>query len=441
MNAFEAFYTDNDNGQLPLGWCACLNVVFAISHLFRATTVQNTQSDSQARGYLQNALDMVPELTMSRPELFSVQAILGMAIVLQMQPAHRPSSFLVSTAMRLAQNLELHQKYQGVGLSASQIEERKRVFWLVYIFDKEMSLWTRDPPIQDDEDMDVDFPAEAVQSNSITSVNHGHLFNCRIKLAMIQGQIYRKLLTTKARKQPASERLLAGNELSKLLDTWHLTRPSNMVDLHSGDSLSVVDPSATLHETVLQFSYSHTLSAICRLLETGIYSQQLIKSDESNPTCVVEARNSLRLLPLLIQQGNAYIWLHRCHLLAAFEVLMHLAANSAHASVADDIKLTQPALELMEVSESEQSSEAERAGATTETLKRLWHEASQLAVGVIDIDFANAGMDLDYETTDQNGPSSGGALKGIQSVADFRKRIEELSVDKCKIFHEEQAIS
>jgi Fungal specific transcription factor domain len=142
QRVFEARYPDDESND-PGRW-AILNLVFVGAHRFRAMrTVDSQSGDSHAWGYLQNAMAVLTELIMMNRDLVAVQAILGMAIALRASPNSRPCSVLLSTAVKIAQSINLHRRDQGTGLSATEIEQRKRVFWLAYIYDKDMSLQTR----------------------------------------------------------------------------------------------------------------------------------------------------------------------------------------------------------------------------------------------------------------------------------------------------------
>ena len=197
---------------------------FHTSHRFRAMRMLNSQSeDRHAWGYLQNALAVVSELTMLRSEVSAMQAIIGMAIVLQGTPNPRPCSVLISVALKLAHSMKLHRREQEPGLSAAELEQRKRVFWIAYLLDKDVSLRTGQPPAQGDDDMDVDPPVETVvEPVGDTVVSFSDL---RVGLAIIQGQIYKNLCSLKALRQSETERFMAAKELDTILDVWQRSVP------------------------------------------------------------------------------------------------------------------------------------------------------------------------------------------------------------------------
>jgi len=53
-------------------------------------------------------------------------------------PNPQPSFFLVAAAIRLAHSLGLHKKSPSfTGLDQGEVDQRKRVFWIAYMLDKE----------------------------------------------------------------------------------------------------------------------------------------------------------------------------------------------------------------------------------------------------------------------------------------------------------------
>lgn len=59
------------------------------------------------------------------------------ALFLQGTPNPQPSFFLVAAAIRGAHTIGLHKRGSGFGLNSAEIEQRKRVFWIAYMIDKE----------------------------------------------------------------------------------------------------------------------------------------------------------------------------------------------------------------------------------------------------------------------------------------------------------------
>lgn len=291
------------------GWWACLNVVLSIAHRLRAIrALDPTQEHIRAYGYVQNALSVVSELSVSDRSLSAVQALAGMACILQDTPNPEPAAMLVAAALRLAQAMNLHRECSSLGLTESQAEKRRRVFWKVYILDKDISLRTGRPFGQDDDDMDVRLP-----SNTSLEAGNLDLFNCRIGLALVQGQVYKQLYSVRAERQTATQRAIAAQELSSLLSYWkssaQLELPEDSATI-SGIQLS----GEMIHKVVLRLTYMHCLAMIDRHLPPTAQSSTIQDLNQSKPLsspsslCVAESRKAIRLVGAVPQGDCACVW-------------------------------------------------------------------------------------------------------------------------------------
>lgn len=307
LREFQLKYSTSNPGDA--GWWACLNVVLSIAHRLRAIrTLDPTQEYILACGYVQNALSVISQLNVSDRSLSAVQALAGMACILQDTPDPEPAAMLVAAALRLAQAMNLHRECSSPGLTESQAEKRRRVFWKVYILDKDISLRTGRPFGQDDDDMDVRLP-----SNTSLEPGNLDLFNCRIGLALVQGQVYKQLYSVRAGRQTATQRAIAAQELSSLLSYWkssaQLQLPEDSAIL-SGLQLS----GEMIHKVVLRLTYIHCLTMIDRHLPPTAQSssdQELSRSEPLSPPsslCVAESRKAIRLVGAIPQGDCACVW-------------------------------------------------------------------------------------------------------------------------------------
>lgn len=120
------------------GWWASLNVALAIAWRIRIVKDFIPARDEPSDwAYFKNALAVLSELTLRNTDLFSVQALLGMCLFLQGTPNPQPSFFLLGAAMRLAHSIGLHKRGSGHGFNVLEDEQRRRVFWIAYLCDKE----------------------------------------------------------------------------------------------------------------------------------------------------------------------------------------------------------------------------------------------------------------------------------------------------------------
>ncbi|RDW65614.1 hypothetical protein BP5796_10306 [Coleophoma crateriformis] len=424
LTTFEARYNNDRRGDLA--WWACLNVVFALAHRFRAMRTRDSHSeDFHAWGYLQNALSVLTELTLQEPNLLAVQAILGMAITLQGTSNPRPCSVLISTAFKIAQSMKLHRKDQGPSLSTAELEQRKRVFWIAYAIDKDLTLQTGDPPAQDDDDMDVELPTETTDLDAVGASGF-NFFNLRIGLAIIQARIYTRLLSTKALRSSEVERSLAVKELDAVLDAWKRSVPIQFTSNGPHAALGTSSIPTLLHAVILKFAYLHALHTIHRFLRADshlqantygavIQPQSQAIGSSGDEFYLAEARQSMQLLPLLPQGSYACIWLLLHAIISASAaILEHVISNSAYILANEDLRLVEPVLSLLKTLEIEETSTVKKA---EDSLRKLWEEA-KLVVNSTN-EHRTKGLDGEGKTRNKT------ATKGIKTIEDFIERIQQ----------------
>jgi hypothetical protein len=296
-------------------WWACVNVVLAMAHRFRAMkTLNNHKEDREAWGYLKNALAVVTELTMMHPKLTSVQALLGMAMIIQGAPNSRPYSALLSSAMRLAQTMGLHRENEDLNLDLEELEERKQVFWVGFFLDKDLSLQNGQPPTQDDDEMDVGLPIRTFKQ--LAHPSRVNFFELRMRLALIQGQIYKRLCSVKAQRQSLTERLYAVAELETMLHDW---RDSVPIDFTEDYFFPAESPffRPLFQEVIARLTYFKSLNTVHRHSVFGMQSEHASQNSNRHEsgyvlpdpiTCALEARKAIQLLHVTPQGDYACIW-------------------------------------------------------------------------------------------------------------------------------------
>lgn len=286
-------YQNHDPNLKDTCWWACLNVVLALSHRFTGTTITEKEQDQEAWRYFKNALAVSNQLITMAPSIQSVQALIGMALLFLGTPNQGPVSLLISSAIKSAQRMGLHRSYQHSMLHASEIEQRKRIFWSAYTIDKDLSLTTGQPPTQDDDDMDVELPSESNAENL-------DVFYFRIRLAMIQGQIYKHLCSVRARRQPTAERIGAARKLEAMLQSWKANMPAEALQEHYEPGHGGV------YSIILQLSYFNSLSTVYSSLPVfPLYNELQVPA---HPDITYEARKVIKLLEVTPRRSYACLW-------------------------------------------------------------------------------------------------------------------------------------
>lgn len=309
------------------GWWACLNVALAIAHRLREmSNVATVDEESKAWGFMKNALGVWADLTIKNTDLLSVQALLGMALFLQGTPNPQPPFFLVGAAIRLAHSIGLHKNGAAFGLNPVEAEQRKRVFWIAYILDKDISLRSGRPPAQDDDDMNIDLPSEDPTDN-VGNVPHSdgkgktNMFRLMCTFSIIQSKVYKRLYSARAAKKTDGELLNTIGELDRELEDWRESIPP---EFRADHDITVSHGPLILHIVMLHFAYYNCLTTIHRMsVHNGYWSSRLsdyaiqgLNARPLNPRvfssaaiCMAAARSSVQLVKYIPQSDHACVWM------------------------------------------------------------------------------------------------------------------------------------
>lgn len=308
------------------GWWASLNVTLAIAHRLRVmSNLVPQEEDDKAWGYLKNAMGVFPELMMRNTDLLSVQALLGMALFMQGTPNPQPSFLLISAAMRLAHSIGLHKRGTGFNLNPIEIEQRKRVFWIAYMLDKDLCLRSGRPPAQDDDDMNVELPeADPVDNIGNIPLADGkgkmNLFRVMCEVATIESEVYKRLYSVQATKQSDGDLLNTIGELDQKLEDWKDRIP---VDFRPEHEIKASHTPLILHVVMVHLTYYNCLTTIHRMsIHHGYWTSRLsnyaiqgLNSKPLNPRvfssatiCTNAARASVSLLKYVPQGDFSCVW-------------------------------------------------------------------------------------------------------------------------------------
>ncbi|KAF2648661.1 fungal-specific transcription factor domain-containing protein [Lophiostoma macrostomum CBS 122681] len=309
------------------GWWASLNIALAFSHRLRVmSNLVPQEEDEKADQYLKNAMAVQVELTMRNTDLLSVQALLGIALFLMGTPNPQSTYFFVAAALRLSHSIGLHKKGSGFNLNASEVEQRKRVFWIAYMLDKDICLRSGRPPVQDDDDMNVELPSDDPPDNIgniplADGKGKLNLFRLMCTFAIIESKVYKQLYSVKASRQTDGELLNTIGELDKELEAWKDSIP---LDFRPEHEIKASHTPLILHVVVLHFGYYNCLTTIHRMsVHHGYWTSRLsnfaiqgLNARPLNPRvfmsaqlCVQAARASIHLLKYIPKGDSSCVWM------------------------------------------------------------------------------------------------------------------------------------
>ncbi|KAJ5372010.1 hypothetical protein N7517_004016 [Penicillium concentricum] len=255
--------------NFPGRW-ASLNVVLAIGLMLRVKNSSVVQAEHQKSWlFMKNALGVLNELCLGPPDLWTVQALLGMIVFLLGTLSSQPCGYLISSVVQICHQIRLERSEDGSGLVPEELEQRRRIFWITYCLDKEISFRDGIPLAQRDDDMDVLLPMEAPLDNigtMATTDQQGtfNAFRSACELALIKSQVHQHLYSLAAADRPPVEVAAAVAMLNQKLQQWKDSIPIEFRPELRRPCAFPQSPTAAIL-LLLHFSYFNCLIAIHRV--------------------------------------------------------------------------------------------------------------------------------------------------------------------------------
>ncbi|PNP51265.1 hypothetical protein FNYG_15911 [Fusarium nygamai] len=202
---------------------AAINVVLSLA--YRHIPDEEKPPNYSTLHFMNKAQSVLNDIMLGDSSLLDVQTIVGMVVLLQATSDLKPASALIPIALRLAHGLGLHTRLNSDYLSASETLERDRVFWIAYILDRDISMRTKLPPIQSQNDISIDWPSAtpADGAGMLHTADNSSSFNfflSRVQLAHIQGQVYEAMLSKSPTASDVYVRLDNVARRHQMLDDW-----------------------------------------------------------------------------------------------------------------------------------------------------------------------------------------------------------------------------
>lgn len=231
LQRYYAFECEN-----PRKTWAAINIVLALGTRLPTSPSADFEladEDSQVAKYVNNVQSILSELVTRDVDLLSLQVILGLVIIFNSLKDSSPAVVHIGTAIRLAHRLRLHNRDHLQNDCSDEALESSRVFWIAYIFDKDISIRYHTPSAQADDDIDLHLPVDMPPdgAGNVYAKDGRFLvnfFRLRLQLAHIQGQVYNQLFSTRAAKITPQERQTRVALLHNQLERWRLTVPSEL---------------------------------------------------------------------------------------------------------------------------------------------------------------------------------------------------------------------
>ncbi|KAM0355186.1 hypothetical protein ACHAPU_001051 [Fusarium lateritium] len=328
-----------------ISWAA-INVVLALGYRI---VEGRAVADPAFAQCTQNLRSVMSELMTPGKDLLGLQILLGMVILFQGSPDFQLAIVLTGSVVRLAQSLGLHLKQGLTGSPKGEQAHRRRLFWLSYIYDKEMAQRSQSPSMQLDSETNMDLPEIDPEDNLgvISSSTDNVRFNylcIAAKLACIQGKAHDLLYSQRSQKLTQDQRANTIDRIEDMLKEWAREIPA---ELHTAEGIEKrVSPIARDLMMTLWFRHAECrvkirsiftledawMTRVRRYLSPSVIDvsdEAVVRRGDLPPLppgwdeCVGYSRICMGLI--IEKQPTEYIlWLHTC---GAFSCLILLVLN------------------------------------------------------------------------------------------------------------------
>lgn len=279
------YYAGDPKLSKDRAWLVCFNNVLLFG-VFNRTTSRQPVEPGIGRKFFLNGWAAIDDLEVFlAPRLTNIQALLtGAVIAIEIS---RPGLCwsLLSQAARLSQAIGLHRRTpSNTQYTKSELQERRCIFWNVYVLDKCLSLTFGRSTCLPDFDCDTELPEDDGTSPYFKN------FIALIQLAKIQSNIYVRLYSASAARMTDQER---DNNIATLdleLRNWWAEKKA----IFTPDTNASNKPLDVFSRLELRFSYLCSLTLVHRTARPGAASERV---------CLESARESIVIINEVVESS------------------------------------------------------------------------------------------------------------------------------------------
>ncbi|KFH46096.1 putative transcriptional regulatory protein-like protein [Hapsidospora chrysogenum ATCC 11550] len=211
-------------------WSA-INIVLAISY---RVLDDLPIDDTRLAQCIRNVQSVTTELMAWNEDLLGLQVLLGMVILFQGTTNPQLAIVLIGSAIRLAQNMGLPSRNANANLPPDASLQRRRIFWIAYILDRDLSLRAKAPYTQLDAETDLELPEQDDQDGiGILTSDTDHVqfdyLRARAELAVIQGKVHNLLYSRTAHRLNKEQRSETLSRIERMLSDWRNGIPAELM--------------------------------------------------------------------------------------------------------------------------------------------------------------------------------------------------------------------
>ncbi|ETI25160.1 hypothetical protein G647_04533 [Cladophialophora carrionii CBS 160.54] len=354
---FQRSY-DNMAAGVAIEWVA-LKVVLAIAHRLRSMSPMGVPQDAEnASIYLQESLEVVPELLMLRPSPLLAQCFLGMASVISTSSRPYPAQVFVSLALRVIQDLHVNDPRRPGLIDTPELLQQQRVFWVAFFMDTDMAVRAGRLPGLSPRLINVPLPSDEDPAGEIAAEGgqfKANVFRLHVELALLQAEFMEQVLLPPGGRSSESLEDAELRSINARLEDW---RRNWLFELDAQDLRTALHRSDLVHVVLLESTYFSTAYAFrayiapaARTCHNLFSAEGLMERMTKQKVQILykDARRFIDLLGLIPGGDIASNWLSLETIVSALVVVLaHIIFNPTDESSVLDLGVGRHMLQILQ---------------------------------------------------------------------------------------------
>ncbi|KAF2735183.1 hypothetical protein EJ04DRAFT_491964 [Polyplosphaeria fusca] len=391
----------------PVVWAA-VNVVLALAQRHNLVAHHDVPSSATC---LSRAESVLSRLVLGDIQLLNIQVLVGMVMLLQASLDLKPALILLATTIRLAHAIGLHDRAYSAHLDSLHARQRACVFWLAYILDKDLSMRSKQPSIQIDDDINLELPSPTVlqytedrstindtdDATGVITTADGtvkmNYLTARIQLAAVEGGVHDYIFSTRSQKRSPEERSHALQSVACALEQWKASIPS---EFRASAGSRRVAPGMLRFLGVL-----HSTSLACTTLinQAHAWNAEWIASIRRYGAHGIEPLLPPKWEVLVVEARDLLVLTTGCSYMTA---MVLLTANSMHKPRHGDLFLDSHLVDIglqtidKMVKETESETLQSFQATCTELHQRTQQRCAEAAIMANNLDFSSRVVDTQH---------------------------------------------
>ncbi len=254
---FQTSYENMATG-IPVEWVA-IKVVLALAHRLRSMSPLGVPQDSEnAQIYLQECLDVVPQLLMMRPTLLLAQSFLGISCIISTSSRPYPAQVFVSLALRVIQDLHVNDPKRPGAINTPDALQQQRCFWVAYFMDADMAMRAGRLPSLSPRLINVELPNHDDPAGEVTAEGgefKANTLRLHVELALLEAEFMEQILLPRSARSSDCPENAELRSINSRLEEW---RRNWLFELNAQELRSALHRSDLMHVVVLESTYFST---------------------------------------------------------------------------------------------------------------------------------------------------------------------------------------